>query len=119
VSSEKTDMSGPKRADQVEAVQVKVHELPLQCVWTRHLDNDYRCRARVPARRVVRAWRRELELGAPAGFFHLEWRGKEWLAYGLLDGEVRGVYCPTHRAEREERLGYDPQLVLTAARHAG
>jgi len=23
---------------------------------------------------------------------------------------VRGVYCPAHRAEREERLGYDPSL---------
>ena len=36
-----------------------------------------------------------------------------WLAYGLPDGGVRGVYCPTHRAEREQRLGYDPELVLT------
>jgi hypothetical protein len=104
-------MNSPDRA-----VKIRLHELPLQCVWTRHLTNDHRCRARVPARRVAGAWRRELELGVVrAGFFQFDWRGEEWLAYGLPDGEVRGVYCPTHRAEREQRLGYDPQLVLTAA----
>jgi hypothetical protein len=114
VSSEKTDMNSPERA-----VKVKVEEFPLQCVWTHHPANDHRCRARVPARRVAGAWRRELELGGVrADFFRFDWRGEEWLAYGLPDGEVRGVYCPTHRAEREERLGYDPQLVLTAVGHA-
>jgi hypothetical protein len=114
VSSEKTDMSSPERA-----VRIKVEEFPLQCVWSGHTIHDHRCRARIPARKVAVAWRRELALGAPAGFFHFDWRGEEWLAYGLPGGEVRGVYCPAHRAEREERLGYDPQLVLTAAaRHA-
>ncbi len=114
MSSEKTDMNSSDGA-----VKNKLEELPLQCVWTRQPTNDHRCRARVPARRVVGAWRRELALGAPAGFFHFGWRGEEWLAYGLPDGQVRGVYCPTHRAEREERLGYDPELVLTpAVRHA-
>jgi hypothetical protein len=49
-----------------------------------------------------------------AGFFHFQWRGERWLGYGLPDGEVRGVYCPTHRAQREQRLGYDPELVRTA-----
>jgi hypothetical protein len=101
------------------AVIMKLDELPLQCVWTRQPTNDHRCRARVPARRVAAAWRRELEPGgARGGFFHFEWRGEEWLAYGLPDGEVRGVYCPTHRAQREERLGYDPGLALTAAGYA-
>jgi hypothetical protein len=118
VSSEKTDMSSTKRAATVR-LDVKVEEYPLQCVWTRHPTNDHRCRAKVSARKVAGAWRRELALGAPTGFFHFDWRGEEWLAYGLSDGEVRGVYCSAHRAEREERLGYDPQLVLTAAvRHA-
>jgi hypothetical protein len=111
VSSEKTDMNRPEGA-----VTMKLEELPRQCVWTRHPTNDHRCRARVPARRVAGAWRRELELGGVrAGFFHFEWHGDVWLAYGLPDGEVRGVYCPMHRAEREQRLGYDPQLALTAA----
>jgi hypothetical protein len=114
VSSEKTDMNSPKGA-----VTMKLEELPRQCVWTRHPTNDDRCRARVPARRVAGAWRRELGLGGVrAGFFHFEWHGDVWLAYGLPDGEVRGVYCPAHRAEREQRLGYDPQLALTAAAHA-
>ena len=116
MSSEKTDMNSSERA----TVKVKLDELPLQCVWTRHPIDDHRCQARVPVRRVAGAWRRELELGGErADFFHFDWRGEEWLAYGLPDGTVRGVYCPTHRAEREERLGYDPQLVLaTTARHA-
>ena len=116
MSSEKTDMNSPERA-----VKVKVEELPLQCVWTRHPTHDHRCQARVPARRAASAWWRELQLGgARAGFFNFNWRGEEWLSYGLSSGEVRGVYCPAHRAEREQRLGYDPQLVpATAARHAG
>jgi hypothetical protein len=118
VSSEKTDMSSPERAARVR-LDVKVEEFPLQCVWTRHPTNDHRCHARVSARKVAGAWRRELELGGVrADFFRFRWRGEEWLAYGLPDGEVRGVYCPAHRAQREQRLGYDPGLALTAAGHA-
>jgi hypothetical protein len=26
-----------------------------------------------------------------------------WLAYGLRDGRVRGVYCPTHCVDRNAR----------------
>jgi hypothetical protein len=93
-------------------------ELPLRCVWTDHLDNRSRprcCNARIPARTVAAAWRGELALGrTQAGFFHFVWRGRVGLGYGLPDGTVRGVYCPAHRAEREERLGYDPELVLPA-----
>jgi hypothetical protein len=106
-------MSSPERA-----VRIKVEEFPLRCVWSRHATHDHRCQSTIPARKVAGAWRRELALGAPAGFFHFDWRGEEWLAYGLPGGEVRGVYCPMHRAEREERLGYDPQLALTAVGHA-
>lgn len=97
---------------------VEPAELPLRCVWTDHLDHRSRprcCNARIPARTVAAAWRGELALGrARAGFFHFVWRGRVWLGYGLPDGTVRGVYCPAHRAEREERLGYDPELVLPA-----
>jgi hypothetical protein len=114
VSSEKTDMNSPEGA-----VKIELEELPLQCVWTRQPTNDHRCGARVPARRVASAWRHELELdGIRADFFHFDWRGERWLAYGLPDGDVRGVYCPAHRAQREERLGYDPGLALTAAGYA-
>ena len=35
------------------------------------------------------------------GFFHFNWQGETWLAFGLGSGEVRGVFCPAHRAERE------------------
>jgi hypothetical protein len=124
VSSEKNDMIGsPNRAATVAVETITTIELPLRCVWTSHpashLGNDHCCRSRIPARVVAAAWRRELALGRTcAGFFHLAWRGQVWLAYGMGDGSVRGVYCPAHRAEREERLGYDPELVLTAAGHA-
>ena len=111
VSSEKNDMERPKRADRIATA-----ELSLQCVWTSHPGQDHCCGSQVPARAVAAAWGRELELGwMCAGFFHFVWRGRMWLAYGMPDGGVRGVYCPAHRAEREERLGYDPELVLTAA----
>ena len=29
--------------------------------------------------------------------------GEVWAAYGLKNGLVRGVYCPEHTAEREQR----------------
>jgi hypothetical protein len=114
VSSEKNDMSRPDRADMIATA-----EFPLRCVWTSHPDYDHCCRSRIPARAVTAAWHRELELGrACAGFFHFTWRGRVWLAYGMLDGSVRGVYCPAHRTRREERLGYDPELAATATTHA-
>lgn len=50
------------------------------------------------------AWRLELDAGEPESrFFHFIWRGGVWLAYGLKDGRVRGVYCPSHNSERAER----------------
>jgi hypothetical protein len=115
VSSEKHDMERPDRAGRITTV-----EFPLRCVWTSHPDHDHCCRSRIPARAVTVAWRRELELGrvCAVGFFHFAWRGEVWLAYGLPDGAVRGVYCPVHRAQREERLGYDHELAVTATAHA-
>jgi hypothetical protein len=90
----------------------------LRCVWSGHPTYDRCCRARVPAAVVSAAWRRELERGRHEGFFHFSWRGGVWLAYGLADGRVRGVYCSAHRAEREQRLGYDQRLAPVAAEHA-
>lgn len=79
-------------------------EEPLKCVWSGFPDHERSCRSRIPASVVVRAWHRELQLkGADEGFFHFSWRSGVWLGYGLSDGGVRGVYCPTHRAERESR----------------
>ena len=70
------------------------------------------------------AWRRELDRRRVRAdrFFHFAWQDGVWLAYGLKDGRVRGVYCPAHSAERDERsLVADPraeepprELALTA-----
>jgi hypothetical protein len=78
---------------------------PLRCVWTNHPSHDRCCRERIPAAVVTAAWQRELERGHPRGdrFFHFAWRGGVWLAFGLLDGGVRGVYCPGHSAARDAR----------------
>ncbi|MGH2902242.1 MAG: hypothetical protein ACRDK7_01400 [Solirubrobacteraceae bacterium] len=85
----------------------------LRCVSSGYLGDGCSCRARVPAAVARGAWRGELErVGLYEGFFHFAWRGDVWLAYGLAGGGVRGVYCPEHRCEREQRLGYDPELAL-------
>ena len=77
---------------------------PLKCVWSGYPRNDRDCRSRIPASVVIKAWQREMQLnGTVEGFFNFTWRHGEWLAYGLRDGGVRGIYCPTHRSERESR----------------
>jgi hypothetical protein len=77
---------------------------PLKCVWSGYPRYDRDCRSRIPASVVVKAWQREMQLrGAAEGFFNFEWRHGVWLAYGLRDGGVRGIYCPTHRSERDSR----------------
>jgi hypothetical protein len=79
---------------------------PLRCVWRGYLQGAGSCRSCVPERVVLAAWRRELQRGAPKDhFFRFTWQDCVWLAYGLKDGRVRGVYCPSHSADRDERLG--------------
>ena len=86
---------------------------PLRCVSSGYLSDGCSCSARVPVAVAIAAWHRGLERGGPHdGFFHFAWRGGVWLAYGVPAGQVRGVYCPAHRCEREQRLGYDPGLAL-------
>jgi hypothetical protein len=78
-------------------------ELSLRCVWTSYPTHDRSCHTRVPIRVVTQAWKRELSRGrAHEGFFHFSWDDEVWLAYGLANGRVRGVYCPEHAAERDE-----------------
>jgi hypothetical protein len=76
----------------------------MKCVWSGYPHYDRDCRARIPASVVVKAWHREMgRKGAVEGFFNFSWRHGVWLAYGLSDGGVRGVYCPTHCSERDSR----------------
>lgn len=77
---------------------------PLKCVWSGYPRYERDCRSRIPMSVVERAWRREKQLeGTVEGFFYFEWRNGVWLGFGLPDGGVRGVYCPTHCSERDSR----------------
>jgi hypothetical protein len=77
---------------------------PMKCVWSGYPYYDRDCRSRIPASIVIKAWQRERQLkGTVEGFFYFSWRSGVWLAYGLPDGKVRGIYCPTHCSERDAR----------------
>lgn len=76
----------------------------MKCVWSGYPHYDRDCRSRIPASVVTKAWQREMQLKCTVeGFFYFSWRSGVWLAYGLGDGRVRGVYCPTHCSERDSR----------------
>lgn len=82
----------------------------LRCVSSGYLAEGCSCNATVPWSVASAAWASELAHTAQAHaepaedrFFRFVWRGGVWLAYGLRDGGVRGVYCPTHSARRAER----------------
>lgn len=92
-----------------------VHET-LKCVWSGEADGAHSCAERIPVAVVERAWRRQMDdCLSSEGFFHFNWRGGAWLAYGLPDGSVRGVYCPTHRTARAARRGGAGQRAATRA----
>jgi hypothetical protein len=87
----------------VRALPETLHTL--RCVSSGYLTAGCSCHMSVPATIVTTAWERALER-MPAredGFFNFTWHGGEWLAYGLRDGRVRGVYCPSHSAQRAMR----------------
>jgi hypothetical protein len=73
------------------------------CVWS-GIDGCS-CEQTISTDAVIAAWDRELEGGAAREdrFFHFIWEGGVWLAYGLADGDVRGVYCPSHNTQRAAR----------------
>ncbi|HEY3970292.1 MAG TPA: hypothetical protein VGL79_02730 [Solirubrobacteraceae bacterium] len=94
----------PAQSRLVEVQSSETSPEPMKCVWSGHPHYDRDCRARIPASVVVKAWHREMgRNGAVEGFFNFTWRNGVWLAYGLSDGGVRGVYCPTHCSERDSR----------------
>jgi hypothetical protein len=76
---------------------------PLECVWS-SLDGCS-CGASIPIDAVTHAWARALDTTGELQdrFFHFIWEGGVWVAYGLADGEVRGVQCPSHNSERAAR----------------
>jgi hypothetical protein len=119
LSSERNDMNCPIGVDQVD-MMMSLDELPrrltpragrplcveqpLSCVWS-DAAGGWSCHSHIPKAVVTNGWNRELDWGVEREdrFFHFIWRGGVWLAYGLKDGHVRGVYCPFHNSERAER----------------
>ena len=81
-----------------------VSELRLPCVSSGSPDGCS-CRSQIDKDVVAQAWARELEASGDreARFFHFISDGGAWMAYGLADGNVRGVYCPSHNSQRAER----------------
>jgi hypothetical protein len=87
------------------ASTTEIVELPLRCVWSDARD-DCSCQSRIPRAVVELAWQRELAASGDrqGRFFHLIHDGGVWHAYGIDNGEVRGVYCPSHNSQRAARL---------------
>jgi hypothetical protein len=80
-------------------------EPSLQCVSSGYMSEGCSCPQTIPASIVTAAWLAELDRGGiESRLFHVAWRGAVWLAVGLEDGQIRGVYCPAHRAQREARF---------------
>jgi hypothetical protein len=81
-----------------------ISELPLPCVSSGSPDGCS-CRSQIARDVVAQVWARELEASGDreARFFHFISDGGVWMAYGLGDGNVRGVYCPSHNSQRAER----------------
>jgi hypothetical protein len=104
-----TDCAPGEMFDPGNGTEATVDRL-LRCVYSGYLSDGCSCRTAIPASVISAAWAHELD-SAPEredGFFRFAWRGGEWLAYGLRDGCVRGVYCPEHSAERAERSSGAP-----------
>jgi hypothetical protein len=91
------------RQENPDAQTSSVHEL--RCVWTGDPASGCSCSSSIPEDVATDAWSRELERDDVLAdrFFRFEWQSDVWLAYGLVDGGIRGVHCPAHRAEREQR----------------
>ncbi len=87
-------------------------ETELRCVWTGDPASGCSCASSIPEGVVTGAWRQELEQDDVLAdrFFHITWQDDVWLAYGLVDGGIRGVHCPAHRAERQQRTAASARI---------
>ena len=95
--------AGDADAIEQDAPSLRV-ELALRCVWSDPRDGCS-CDAHISRAAVELAWQRELECSGDnqAHFFHLVHDGGVWQAYGLADGQIRGVHCPAHNRQRAQR----------------
>lgn len=77
----------------------------LRCVWSGYPGQEHSCcEERIPRSVPMAAWKNyAAREDMREGFFQLTWRGEVWLAYGVEDGGIRGVYCPAHCAQRAAR----------------
>jgi hypothetical protein len=76
----------------------------LKCVSSGYLGDGCSCSTTIPTGVVTDAWAAQQRAGVRGDrLFHFTWRGEVWLAFGRRNGRVRGVYCPTHSAERDRR----------------
>ena len=127
--SEKDDMDCPKRtsvlpltgrrtagsrASAAHRITRSSHhdvDRPLRCVSSGYLDGGCPCRETVPLGVVTAAWSREIGRSSipRSGFFQFVWEDRVWLGFGLEDGQVRGVYCPDHAAQRAQRSVAQPR----------
>jgi hypothetical protein len=97
-----TDIAGRR------IMRTRPSDPPLRCVSSGYLSDGSSCTATIPTGVVTDAWAREKRAGVFGDrFFHFTWQGEVWLGYGLKSGEVRGVYCPVHSADREQRSSTD------------
>lgn len=91
------------------AAHIVEGERSLRCVRSGYLADGCSCPATIPARVVAATWERQRarDEAPEEGLFRFAWQGELWLAFAQA-GEIRGVYCPVHLAEREARSGLAP-----------
>jgi hypothetical protein len=91
------------------------------CVSSGYLADGTSCHCTIPGDVVEAAWAREVDMTGDREdrFFHFAWHGEVWLGFGRCTGEVRGVYCPIHCAERDARFSPRGQATARLAPIAG
>src|ERR1700742_2249606 len=97
IGTQKTTARRPEGAERTGGAamgdRAEVLRMPLRCVWSGSADRCS-CSSRIDREVVADAWQRELEVSGDheARFFHFIWDGGVWMADGVENGEVRGLY---------------------------